>query len=35
MDYCIEWNEAHGMKQVEDEPKVRDATQADINAFLG
>ena len=34
IDYCIEWNEMHGLKQTE-EPEVRDATQADIDRFLG
>ena len=35
LDYCITWNEVHGLKQTDDKPKVRDATQADIDAFLG
>lgn len=38
LDYCQEWNEAHGIKADDGkkkEPKVRDATQADIDAFLG
>lgn len=33
LDYCITWNEVHGVKP--EEPKVRNATQADIDNFLG
>lgn len=38
LDYCITWNELHGIKQTEDERpkvKVRNATQEDIDRFLG
>lgn len=34
LDYCTEWNEVHGIGK-EDKPKIRDATQADIDKFLG
>jgi hypothetical protein len=40
VDYCIEYNEAHGLKEgseknIETKPKRRAATQADWNAFYG
>ena len=35
VDYCIEWNKAHGMDEKEDAPKKRKATQADWNSLLG
>lgn len=37
LDYCKEWNEVHGVdvQQASDKPKIRDATQADIDKFLG
>ena len=44
LDYCIEWNEIHGIreeqavdskKNKEEKPRVRNATQADINKLLG
>lgn len=38
LDFCNEWNDIHGIKEDDGEkkkPKVRDATQADIDAFLG
>lgn len=34
LDYCNEWNKVHGIGEKE-KPKVRDATQADIDKFLG
>ena len=34
LDYCITWNELHGIKK-EETKGVRKATQADIDAFLG
>lgn len=36
LDYCIEWNEIHGATEEEPKkPKIRDATQEDIDRFLG
>ena len=38
LDFCQEWNEAHDLTKKEEQkktPKIRDATQADIDAFLG
>jgi len=36
LDFCQEWNEAHGLADKQKKaPGIRDATQADIDAFLG
>lgn len=38
LDFCTEWNEAHGLTDKDGKkkaPGIRDATQADIDAFLG
>lgn len=37
LDFCQEWNEVHGVTAEEEggKPKIRDATQADIDRFLG
>lgn len=36
LDYCQEWNEAHGMNNEEPKkPKARQATQADWDRFFG
>lgn len=35
LDYCNEWNEAHDVKAEGGKPKIRDATQEDIDKFLG
>lgn len=37
LDYCIEWNEAHAPEEKKHggKPKIRNATQEDIDKFLG
>lgn len=37
LDYCREWNEVHKIDENEADgrPKIKDASQADIDAFLG
>lgn len=37
LDFCAEWNKIHDIKEDggKKKPKVRDATQEDIDAFLG
>lgn len=35
LDYCQEWNEAHGMNEEPKKPKARQATQADWDRFFG
>lgn len=36
LDYCYEWNEIHDVEKSEgQESGIRDATQADIDRFLG
>lgn len=37
LDFCNEWNEVHSIEEEENsgKPKIRDATQEDIDRFLG
>lgn len=37
LDFCQEWNEVHEVKAEDGggKPKIRDATQEDIDRFLG
>lgn len=35
LDYCQEWNEAHGAGEEKPKPKARNATQADWDRFFG
>ena len=35
LDYCREWNEAHGAEVEKKKPKAREATQADWDRFFG
>lgn len=37
LDFCSEWNDIHGIKEEDGKKRkgIRDATQADIDKFLG